>query len=94
MIDNDADQNEELSAAKDPICDIETLPNSKNGTKDAQDNSEQQAVVSKNFFDDVQKSENRRKTSQTMDSLLIDARHNLNQVAQITKVSKFFMNQR
>lgn len=97
MIDIDADQNEELSAAKDLECDIETLSNSKNRTKYTQDNSEQQAVVSKNFFDDVKKSikrppskppkpgENRGKLSQTMDSLLIDAKHNLDQVAQITK---------
>ncbi len=97
MIDIDADQNEELSAAQDLECDKETLSNSKNRAKYTQDNSEQQAVVSKNFLDDEQKSikrpppkppkpgENRGKLSQTMDSLLIDAKHNLDQVAQITK---------
>ncbi|CAF9941764.1 hypothetical protein IMSHALPRED_002885 [Imshaugia aleurites] len=97
MIDNDADQNEDVSAAKDLICDRETHSELTNGTKDAQDNSEQQAVVSKNFFDDVQKlikrpppkppkpDANTWKISQTMDSLLVDAKNNLDQVAQITK---------
>ena len=97
MIDNDAYQDENLSAAKDSICDIETHSNSKHETKDAQDNSEQQAVISKNFFDHVQTfikrpppkppkpGENKRNISQTMDSLLIDAKHSLDQVAQITK---------
>lgn len=97
MIDNDADHNEEPSAAKDLVCDVEMLSNSKNGTKDTQGNSEQQALVSKRFFDDLQEStqgpppkplrpgENKGKISQTMDSLLIDAKHNLDQVAQITK---------
>ena len=96
MIDNDADHNEELSAAKDLIYDIERSSNSKLGTKDDQDNSERQALVSQNFSDDVQKStqrppkppkpgENRRTISQTMDSLIIDAKHNLDQVAQVTK---------
>lgn len=48
MIDIDADQNEDFSAAKDLICDIETHSNLETGTKYAQNNSEQQAVVSKN----------------------------------------------
>ncbi len=88
MIDNEPDQNEELAAAKDLMWGIETP---------SQDDRERQAVVSKNFFDDVQISikkpppkppklgENRSKISQTMDSLLIDAKQNLGQVAQITK---------
>ena len=98
MIDNDAGQKEDLPAAKDLTCEIETHFNSKNGTQDAEDNSEQQAVVSKNFFNDVQRfikrpppkppkpGEDRvKKISQTMDSLLVDAKHNLDQVAQVTK---------
>ena len=97
IADGDADPNEDFSAGKDPIRDIEPHSNSKDGTKDAQDNSEQQVVVSRNFFNDVQRfikgpppkppkpGENRWKISQTMDSLLIDAKHNLEQVGQMTK---------
>ena len=96
-IDNDAYQSENLPADKDLICDIGTHTNSKTGTKDAQGNSEQQEVVSGNFFDDAQRfiqrppsippkpGENKWKISQRMDSLLIDAKHNLDQVGKMTK---------
>ena len=91
MVDNDIEQKEHLT--RDP----ETHSDANSGTNDAQDNSEQQAVVPKNFFNGVQKlikrpppkppkpGEDKRKISQTMDSLLNDAKHNLDQVAQITK---------
>ena len=97
MIDNEPYENEDLLANKDIICDGEPPSNLKNESKDAQDNSEQQGVVSKKTFDDVQQSikrpppkppkpdENSWKISQTMDSLLIDAKHNLDQVGQMTK---------
>ena len=96
-IDNDVDLNEDPWAGTDVIRDIETHSNSKDGTIGAQDNSEQQVVVSRSFFDDVQRfikgpppnpakpGEDRWKISQTMDSLLIDAKHNLEHVGQMTK---------
>ena len=91
MVDNDIDQKDDLT------YDTETHSDSKSETDDAQDNSEQRAVVSKNFFEDFRTSirrpppkppkpgEVKRKMSQTMDSLVIDAKHNLDQVAQLTK---------
>ena len=97
IIDNDVDSNKDSSACTNVIRDIEPDSNPKDGTKDAEDNSEQQAVVSRNFFGDVQtfikgpppkpanSGEGRWKISQTMDALLIDAKHNLNQVGQMTK---------
>ena len=97
IIDNDADSNAGSSASTDLIRDMEPHLNSKNGTKGAQDNSEQQVVVSKSFFDDEQRlvrepppkppktGDNRWKISQTMDSLLVDTKHNLDQVGQMTK---------
>ena len=96
-IDNDVDSNEDSLAGTDVTRDIVPHSNSKDGTKDTQDNSEHQLVVSRNFFDDVQRlikrpppkqansSEDRWKLSQTMDSLVTDAKHNLNQVGQMTK---------
>ena len=91
MVDNDIDKKE------DSTSDRETHSDSKSGTNDAQDNSEEQAVVPKNFFDDLRNSirrpppkppkpgEDKRKISQTMDSLLTDAKQNLDHVAQLTK---------
>ena len=96
-IDNDVDSNEDSLAGTDVIRDVDPHCDLIDGTKDVQDSSEQQVVVPKNFFDDVQglikgpllklpkTDESRWKISQTMDSLLIDAKHNLDQVGQMTK---------
>lgn len=97
MIDNDPYEDENFLAKKDMICDREPPSALKNEPKDAQDDNEQQGVVFKNSFDDVQQlikkppskppkpGEKKWKISQTMDSLFIDAKHNLDQVGQITK---------
>ena len=96
IIDNGADSNEDCSAGTNVIPDIDPHPELIDGTKDAQDSSEQQVVAPKDCFDDVQRlkgpplklpktDENRSKISQTMDSLSIDAKHNLDQVGQMTK---------
>lgn len=95
MIDNDPYENENFLADKDMICDGK--PPREIMSKDAQDNSEQQGLVSETFSDDVQQfikrpppkppkpGENKWKISQTMDSLFIDTKHNLDQVGQMTK---------
>ena len=97
MIDNDLYENENLSADRNMNWDREPPSDLKNKTEEAQDNSEQQGVVSKNLSGDVEQinerpppkpprpGENKWKLSQTMDSLLIDAKHNLDQVGQMTK---------
>ena len=54
IIDNDADSSEDCSAGTNVIHNIDPHPDSKDGTNDAQDSSEQKVVVPKNFFDDVQ----------------------------------------
>ena len=97
MIDNDPYEHQNLPVNKDMICDREPPFTAMNEPKDAQDNNKQQVVVSKNLFDNVQQlnkrpppkpprpGEKKWKISQTMDSLFIDAKHNLGQVGELTK---------
>ena len=94
MIHNDSSKNENFLANKNMICDREPPSTFKNASEDAHNNSEQQGVVSKKDFGDVQQFIKRSppkppkpggKISQTMDSLLTDAKNNLDQVGQITK---------